>query len=45
MPGVIQTEAPGMAPKLELFLSNSRCFHRLFKEQAEPTPTSQNKIM
>lgn len=48
MPGVIQKQGPGMGPKLELFMSNSKCFHRLFEEQeyqAELTHISKNKIV
>jgi len=48
MPDIIQKQGPGMGPKLELFMSNSKCFHRLSEEQeyqAELMCITPNKIM
>lgn len=48
MSGIIQKQGPGMGPKLELFMSNSRCFYRLSEEQeyqGELTHITENKTV
>lgn len=48
MSGVIQKQEPEMGLKLELFMSNSRCFYWLSEEeeyQAELTHITENKTV